>query len=41
MEHAQNFDDQNYDKSIEDYMGETLRERKVSRENFDELTIIH
>ena len=43
MEHAQNFDKQNYDESIIDYIGERLRERKISRDNFDELilTIIH
>ena len=27
MEHAQNFDEQNYEKSIVDYIGETLREK--------------
>ena len=27
MEHAQNFDEQNYDKSIVYYIGETLREK--------------
>ena len=26
MEHARNFDEQNYDKSIVDYIGETLRD---------------
>ena len=41
MEHTQNFDEKNYDESIVDYIGEKLRERKVSRENVDELTIIH
>ena len=28
MKHARNFDKQNYDKSIEGYIGETLRERE-------------
>ena len=27
MEHARNFDEQNYDKSIVDYIGEALREK--------------
>ena len=40
MEHAQNFDEQSYDESFVDYIGETLRERKVSRENFDKLSVI-
>ena len=40
MEHARNFDEQNYSESIVDYIGETLKERKVSRENFDESPII-
>ena len=31
MEHAQSFDEQNYDKSIVDYKGETLRERLVGK----------
>ena len=35
MEHAQNFDEQNFDKLIVGFIGETLR-GKVSRENFDE-----
>ena len=39
MEHVRNFDKQNYDKSIVDYIGETL-EKKISRENFYESPII-
>ena len=31
MEHARNFNKQNYDKSIVDYIGETLRERLVGK----------
>ena len=33
---AWNFDEENYDESIIDYIGETLREKGHSRENFDE-----
>ena len=42
MEYAQNFDEQNYDKSIVDYtyIKETFKERKVSMKNFDKLPII-
>ena len=29
MEHARNFDKQNYNKSIIDYIGETLREERL------------
>ena len=35
LKHAQNFDEQNYEESIIDFIGENW-ERKVSRENFDE-----
>ena len=31
MEHAQNFDEKNYDESIVDYIGEKLRERLVGK----------
>ena len=41
MEHAWSFDQQNYDESIIDYIGETLGERKFSRENFDESPNFH
>ena len=43
MEHAWNFDEQNYDESIVDYVEETLKKRKISRDReiFDELPIIH
>ena len=42
MEHALNFDEQNCDKfkSIVHYIKETLRERKVSREDFDESPLV-
>ena len=41
MDYARNFDEQNYNKSIIEYLGEKLREREASKENFDELPIIH
>ena len=31
MEHAQNFDEKNYDESIVDYIEEKLRERLVGK----------
>ena len=31
MEHARNFDKQNYDKSIVDYIGKTLEETLVGK----------
>ena len=42
MEYAQNFDEQNYDESVIDYMHikETFRERKVIMEYFDKSSII-
>ena len=35
------FDQQNYDESIIDYIGEILGKRKFSRENFHESPIFH
>ena len=42
MEHTRKFNEQNYEDSIVDYIaiGEIFRERKVNKENFDELPII-
>ena len=42
MEYARNFDEQNYNESIADYMyiKEKFRERTVNMENFDKSPII-